>query len=531
LKIDLECSFHIGHWWQWQGRRRASLVFLDMTDHPDRIPVIVGVGQVNDRPDDPLAGRDPVALAAAALREAARDTGVDGGLDLLADAQFVGTVKQISFPDIADLGPGLAAALGTDPEFLLQSEGPSGDSPVRLLNDAANRIGAGEISIALVGGGEALRTAAARVAATENGRRLDPVREAPHRKRTGYAAEHGLVAPVDIYPLYENAMRHSLRQSLAEAQAETAEIWFRFSEVAAQNPAAWVRRAVAPSDIITPSAGNRPIAFPYTKLQVANSSVNQGAGFIVTSVGEARRRGIASAKWIYVGNGAAARESDDIMARDRFDASASMQASLRRALELNGLTTDDLSAVELYSCFPCIVKLARRVIGWPVERPASVFGGLTFGGGPVGNYMSHAVCSIVTLLRQEGGIGLLFANGGLATSNHSLPLGSSPFPGASFPRSYDVQAEAEALRGTVPKLDQGYLGPATVETWTVTYGRDHAPDSGTVVARTPAGARTLATLDCGDEAALAAFTGAGDGDAVGRAGRIEVIGGRRRWTW
>ena len=34
----------------------------------DRLPVIVGVGQVNDRPADPLSGMDPIELMAAALR-------------------------------------------------------------------------------------------------------------------------------------------------------------------------------------------------------------------------------------------------------------------------------------------------------------------------------------------------------------------------------------------------------------------------------------------------------------------------------
>ena len=30
--------------------------------NPDLLPVIVGVGQINDRPENPLEGRDPVAL-------------------------------------------------------------------------------------------------------------------------------------------------------------------------------------------------------------------------------------------------------------------------------------------------------------------------------------------------------------------------------------------------------------------------------------------------------------------------------------
>lgn len=503
-----------------------------MNTDPERIPVIVGIGQLNDRPADPLRGQDPVALAAAAFRLAAADATAgmapSAADELLAAVQFVGVVKQISFPDLADLATGVASALTIAPAVVRQSDGPSGDSPVRLLNDAANLIGAGAIRLALVGGAEALRTAAARVAAQENGRRLDPVREAPHRKRTGYAAEHGLVAPVDVYPLYENAARAAFGQTLDAAQAETGAIWSLFSQVAATNPHAWVQRRIAAEDIVTPSASNRPIAFPYTKLQVANSAVNQAAGFIVASIAEARRRGIPEARWIHVGSGAAAREADDLLARDRFDRSASMQASLVAGLERNGLTPQDLDAVELYSCFPCIVKLARRVIDWPLERPASVVGGLTFGGGPVGNYMSHAICAMVARLRESGGTGLLFGNGGLATSNHVLPLSAHPLPTASFPRDYDVQPAAEALRTPVPPLHENYIGPATVETWTVTYGRDQKPDGGAVIARTPDGGRTLATIDPYDAAIVELFSGK-CGEAVGRSGRIVTRHGRRTW--
>src|SRR3546814_18602236 len=83
---------------------------------------------------------------------------------------------------------------------------------------------------------------------------------------------------------------------------------------------------------------NRPIAFPYSKLMVANSSVNQGAGFLVASLAEARRRGIAEDRLIHVGMGAAAKAPPSILARDRYDGSVSMETSIRRTLDLHGMT-------------------------------------------------------------------------------------------------------------------------------------------------------------------------------------------------
>src|SRR3546814_15414103 len=78
-----------------------------------------------------------------------------------------------------------------------------------------------------------------------------------------------------------------------------------------------------------------------------------------------------------------------------------METSITRTLELNGMTVEDFDAVELYRCFPCVPKMARRILGWPWDRPATVFGGLTFGGGPIANYMSHAIVSMVEQLRRE----------------------------------------------------------------------------------------------------------------------------------
>lgn len=490
-----------------------------MTD-PERIPVIIGVGQVNDRPDDPDEGLDSLGLMVAALKLAAEDAGVS-----LTDLDSLAIVDQISFHHLGKLCEPLAAAIGANPAINYQSAAPHGDTPVRLLNEAANRIGAGEVRLAAVVGGEALRTAAGRAAKAASGedKSYNAVRQVATRREPNYAQKHGLSAPVDVYPLYENATRAAWGQSLTEAQRESAEIWSRFSEVAAANDGAWIRKPASPADILDVNERNRPIAFPYSKLMVANSSVNQGAGFIVASLAEARRRSIAEERLIYVGMGAAAKEPPNILARDRYDHSVSMETSINRTLALNAMTAEDFDCVELYSCFPCVPKMARRILGWPCDRPASVFGGLTFGGGPIANYMSHAIVSMVHKLRHEGRYGFLFANGGFATDNHCIVLGKAPIAAAHFPQDFDYQAEAEKKRGVVPELVENYAGPATIESHTVFYGRDGAPKAGVVVARTPEGERTLAQVDVGD-AAMLAFLTDGTREAVGTEGRIVALG-------
>ncbi|QXF13961.1 acetyl-CoA acetyltransferase [Sphingopyxis terrae subsp. terrae] len=489
-----------------------------MTD-PERIPVIIGVGQVNDRPADPDEGLDSLGLMVAALRVAAEDAGVP-----LAEIDSLAIVDQISFHSLGKLPEPLAAAIGASPAINYQSAAPHGDTPVRLLNEAANRIGAGEVKLAAIVGAEALRTAAGRAAKAASGedKSYNAIRKVATRHEPDYAQKHGLAAPVDVYPLYENATRAAWGQSLAEAQDESAEIWSRFSEVAAENEGAWIRKPATPADILRVDERNRPIAFPYSKLMVANSSVNQGAGFLVASLAEARRRGIPEDRLIYVGMGAAAKEPPSILRRDRYNGSVSMETSINRTLALNGMTAQDFDFVELYSCFPCVPKMARRTLGWPVDRPATVFGGLTFGGGPIANYMSHAIVSMVDKLRRDGRYGFLFANGGFATDNHCIVLGKEPIAAASFPQDFDYQAEAEAKRGPVPDLVEDYTGPATIESYTIFYGRDGAPRAGVVVARTPAGERTLAHVDVEDAAMLAILTD-GKAEPVGAAGQIVAL--------
>lgn len=498
----------------------------------NHIPVIIGVGQFNDRECE----HDSLGLMVEALRKADADAG--GGW--ISQLDSIAVVAQISFGKLGNCAQHLADHFGISPGHIEQTPHPTGESPTQLLNEAANRIGAGEIGVAAIVGGEALRTAAQRAAAEcGDGSKPNVFADAakasrPRQVATAGSIEHlaqyGLVIPTDVYPLYENATRAAWGQSLAEAQAESGEIWAGMSRVAAGNPNAWIQKALPPEAITSPEADNRPIAFPYQKRMVANSSVNQGAAFIVTSLALARAAGIADDKIIHVGMGAAAHTPHNLLKRDQYASSAAIDVTLEQALARNGLTTADLTDVELYSCFPCIPKMARRVIDWPVDRPITAFGGLTFGGGPVGNYMSHAVASMVDKLRRDRGTALLFANGGYATHNHAIVISSDPFPDAVFPQEFDCNEEAKSRRAPVPDVDGEYEGLATIETYTVFYKRDGSPRVGTVVAQTPEGKRVLASVPPGDEAMIAFLTD-GKVEPVGSAGRVSKgDDGLMRWS-
>jgi acetyl-CoA C-acetyltransferase len=162
--------------------------------------------------------------------------------------------------------------------------------------------------------------------------------------------------------------------------------------------------------------------------------------------------------------------------------------------------------------------MARRALDWPLDRPMSVYGGLTFGGGPIGNCMMHAAAQMVRKLRSGGENGLIVANGGYATHSHSLVFTRRPVPAGTFPQDYDVQTEADRRRGAVPELLEDYEGEGVIETFTIPFDRNGDPRHATVVARSPDGARFLAHVPR-EEKAMLAFLMAEEGQPVGSTGR------------
>ena len=484
------------------------------------IPVIIGVGEINDRPAPDAEGLDSVELMAAA----ARNADVDAGGGWIGKCDWLAIVPQISFREY-DVPAMLPKALGISPAHVMQAPMADGDSPVRHINDAANAIAAGKAEVCLLVGGEAVRTSARRAAASGTAKNLfaGSLASASELRR-----RYGLITPSEIYPFYENASRAAWGQTLQEGQAETGEIWSRFSQVAATSDGAWIKQPRTPDEITDVNADNRMLAFPFAKLMVANSSVNQGAALIVTSLERALAAGIAENRLVYIGAGASAHEDNDPLTRAEWTGTASMKVTLDKVMDLNGLKAANLDHVELYSCFPCVPKLARRELGLSADRPLTVHGGLTFGGGPIGNYMSHAAAALVRKLRQGGEYGLLYGNGGHCTHNHAIVLARHQIAGVSLPQDYHYQSEADALRGPVPPLTDVYEGPAVIETYTVYYGRDGSPGHAVVLARNPAGDRVINRVDADDEAGIEYLTN-GKHEPVGTRGTTIRKGESLHW--
>jgi acetyl-CoA C-acetyltransferase len=467
----------------------------------DRIPVIVGAGEIVDRPKDIAAWLEPLALLEAALKHAEADS----GSQLLGGIQSLDIVNFLSWR-YRDPARQLSERLGIKPAHACY--GPvGGESPIRYLHEAAQRIARGECSVAAVCGAEAQGTA---TKAERAGVALpwtpfahdvaEPKRGAAFQKPA--AVTLGVFRPVTVYPFYEAATAAHWGQTPREAMAESGQLWSTYSSVAAQNPNAWLKRRFTPEEITTPTPDNRLIAWPYTKLMVANPTVNMGGAVLMTSLAKARAAGIAEDRLIHIRGGASAEEPRDYLVRDRFFESHAQNAVLTAAMELGGADGRAFDAIELYSCFPCVPKMARRTLGLGADVQPTVTGGLTFFGAPLNTYMTHAACAMVRKLRSGAKLGLLYGQGGFVTKHHALVLSRQP-PHAALAQDTSVQAEADRHRGAVPDFVTEAGGNGAVESFTVIYGRNNEIEHGVVMLRTSDDARALARVPAQDGRTLA----------------------------
>jgi acetyl-CoA C-acetyltransferase len=284
--------------------------------------------------------------------------------------------------------------------------------------------------------------------------------------------------PVQVYPLFEQAHRIDVGRGLDDHLEVASGLWARFSDVAAANPHAWIQQSFTAEEIRTPSPENRMIGFPYTKLMNSNNAVEQGAGVILCSAERAEALGVPRDRWVFPHSGTDAHDHYFVSERDQLGRSPAMRLAGRAALDLAGITDDDLAHVDLYSCFPSAVQIAATELGLGLDRPLTVTGGLSFAGGPWNNYVMHAIATMANVLRADPGTtGLVTANGGFITK-HAFGTYSTEPPTRPF-RHAEPQAEVDALPRR--ELCEEPDGEAAVETWTVMHDRDGAPETGILV--------------------------------------------------
>ena len=455
-------------------------------------PVLVGVGQVLQRLDGSESGnsgKEPLDLMLDAVRAAAHDAEAPA---LLTEATSLRVIRgRWGYRNPARV---LAERLGnTNVETGLTTYG--GNFVQTTVNRSCLAIQAGDHDIIIITGAECGKTQAA---AAKAGTRpqwseapgVPDLYLGPDEPMSTPAEEAlGLVQPIQWYPLFESAIRFQRGEALPEHLRRISELWAGFSRVAAGNPHAWLREPLSAEEIGTVSARNRPVSYPYAKYLNSNNSVDMGAALILCSVAVAKRLAIPQEKWVYPHAGTDAHDTYATSERDNLHSSPAIRLAGRRALELARCQPEDLDHVDIYSCFPSAVQVGASELGLPLTRPLTVTGGLTFNGGPLNNYVSHAIARMAEVLRAEPGTtGLVTANGGFLTK-HAFGVYSTTPPEHAY-RHEDLQAEVD--KTPVRQLDEAYTGPFTVEACTVMYDAN-GPHTAYLTGLTPAGTRVLAT--------------------------------------
>ncbi|MEQ1498585.1 MAG: acetyl-CoA acetyltransferase [Novosphingobium sp.] len=489
----------------------------------DRTPVIIGAGQVSERVGEPgYLERSPMDLAGDALKAAMADAHAKKSLAPALDT--VAAIRQFEISATRYTAPfghsnntprSAARRAGANPDRAIL-EVVGGQGPQRLVGELASEIAAGRSKMAAIVGSEAISTMRALLARGETRDWSETRRGSLEDRGSGYegvvdmtAIRHGVAAPIGGYALAENVRRERLGLSLADYRTEIGKLFAPFTQVAARNPHSAAPTARTVAELAELTERNRLIAEPYGRLVVSRDQVNQGAAIILASVAEARRLGVPEDRWVHI-HGVADCAEPAMLTRASIEQSPAAVAAISTALEVSGVSWENITATDLYSCFAIPVFNLLDAFGLDRDDPRgwTLTGGLPFFGGAGNNYVGHSIAEAVARCRANpGGMVLVGANGGIMSKYAAGVYSTAP---ADWRTSrWQSLEKIKPQWRVLDTLD----GEAAAETFTIQPGK--GGEVATLVARA-GDARVMANSS--DPAICAALRG---GKVAGRPVRIE----------
>ena len=492
-------------------------------------PVLIGAGQILQKNAAPAEADDPIALCARAARAAAEDA--RGGHALLEAVDTLAVVNILCW-DFGDAPRLLAEVLGIHPATRIYTS-IGGNTPQALVNRMADRIAAGQADVVLLAGAEAFFTGrAAHRSGTDLGwpKLRKSTSELFGDTRLGVSdleSRHGLSRPTEIYPLFENALRAHLGRGIDEHRLELGRLYAPFTRIAAENPFAWFPKVRTAEEIATPSAENRYVGFPYTKLMNAIMMVDQSAALIMTSASTARHLGVPESRWVYPIGGAETYDHWFVSERPELYDSPAIRAAVDAALHMAGTEQEAVGPLDLYSCFPCAVQIARAAGGLErKEAPPTLTGGLAYFGGAGNNYAMHAIAEAMARVRADRDAIAMATAVGWFMTKHAVGVYSGRFTGHGWvdrrPQIVQSRVDRRPRAEVVPEAE----GRGRIESYCVMHDRGAQPVSVSVIGRLEDECRFLATAPV-EPATLAALM---DEEGVGKMGRVRCKDGINHFT-
>ena len=436
--------------------------------------------------------QDPLELMAQAAGQAQEKI----GFDVLEKIDGIMTVMTISrhYPDAAWQ---LAQKIKAKPRFTRTSM-IGGESPQNLINIAAGMIARSELETVLIAGAETYYPRTNNPTKPENALFQGLPEDYQGDDSIGATElelRHGIVQPVQGFPLFETALWAESGLELNAYLLKIGKLWSQHSQIAANHPNAWSKKSYTASEIITETPFNRKVAFPYPKLMNPFVTVDLGAAIILMSAEKSREFCQEKNRPVYfIGGGYAKDRQRFLIEKSSFTSCPPLKSAVDKALQRSGLSLDEVEAFDLYSCFPCAVGMALKMLGLEQNdhRPFTVTGGLGFFGGPGNNYSLHAVATMVEMIAQ-GKI-----NNGLVTAlgwfmhKHAAGIYSST-PAETDLKQHDLDDAKAPLTGSQPvAIAEKVTGKGRIETYTVIYKKDGTPDYSVIYGKTEKGLRFIA---------------------------------------
>lgn len=460
---------------------------------PDpRSACLIGVAQSVVRPEDGDSP-EPLAVWEQVVRDAAADSRGRGVLEAI-DSFNVVHCQSWQYDDPAAR---LAERLGVDCRHGHYS-GMGGTTPQLLVQHLADVIAAGDIDVGVIVGAEALST---KRRMKSEGRK--PEWSHPAADRNPFPFEdpfhpaevaHQVFQAWLTFPVWDVARRAHLGVGPQDYRAAIGRLMAPMTAVAAANPFAWFPTERSAEELITPTADNRLVGYPYTKLTVSVMDVDLGAAVIVASHAKADELGVPPEQRVYLRGWCYASDPLYLAEREDLWRSPAMAGAGAEALRSAGVGIDDVAHLDLYSCFASSLHFAADALGLSVddERSLTVTGGLPFAGGAGSNYVTQSLAAMAQVLREDPGSYGLVSGVGMHMTKHAFGVYSTTPGPVDWPAESEVQGAVDEL--PVRAIRDEASGAATVASYTVAHGRDGAPEWGLVIADLPEGDRCYARV-------------------------------------
>jgi acetyl-CoA C-acetyltransferase len=472
-----------------------------------RAACIIGVARHTWHPDDDEvtgaggSAPEPLDMWERVTREAAADA---GATTVLAGLESIDVVFSQSW-QYDDPVQRLAERVGATPARHRYS-GIGGTVPQVLAFEAAREMREGNLDLALITGAEALATVRRLKKAGERPQwSFKPAEKRPFPMDMEFdpsEISHSVFEAYLTFALFDNARRAKLGRRLEEHRDALARVMAPMTRVAAANPVhAWFPIARGAAEISDATPDNRMVAYPYTKLMTSIMDVDMAAAVILASASKADELGVPAERRIYLRGYGYAEDPVHVAGHPELWRSPAMAAAAASALSGAGIAADDVTYLDLYSCFASSICFALDALGVSEDDPRAAgvtrTGGLPYHGGPGSNYMTHSLAAMAETLRLDPGSLGVTSGVGMHMQKHAYEVWSTE-PGGGVlwdPEPYAaVDGPAEIVGSP--------SGPATVATYTVLHGRDGDPERALLVCDLPEGGRCYALLE-GGTAALA----------------------------